>query len=297
MSLTDLLTQPGPVRDFVQGTLPHVHIVNEAWRRAGPPALLPRATSFDRYPFDLVGMAFDYRLRYFFGTPPTDSLVAGAGARRLSAAGHVGLTLALEFGSFAHEVDGWLARERPVGRLLDAASEAHLARICFVLSLYEAHARRPAEECNWPRPADVGSDLLGVVPDAAVVDLVDLATAFALTHGHLLALPHVANPRFAGTPDVGGADADIVIGSTLIEIKTTLRRKPLPWWTHQLAGYVLLDYQDQLAITDVGFLLTRVPRLLVWPVGEFFGMLAGRRVDVARLRANFRNVLSGRSAA
>jgi hypothetical protein len=82
---------------------------------------------------------------------------------------------------------------------------------------------------------------------------------------------------FAGSSDVGGADADLILDGLLIDVKGTVApsrlRKPE---FYQLLGYALLDYDDEYGIDRLGFYLPRFGRLITWPVGEYLAMLGGR---------------------
>ena len=52
----------------------------------------------------------------------------------------------------------------------------------------------------------------------------------------------VLNPTFGeGSRIVGGADADIIIDNTLIDIKTTMNLKLRREWFHQIIGYYILS--------------------------------------------------------
>jgi hypothetical protein len=63
-------------------------------------------------------------------------------------------------------------------------------------------------------------------------------------------------PTFAGSTDIGGADADFVIDGLLLDCKATTTRLGSAE-IGQLAGYLLLDYDDQYRITQVGLYLSR----------------------------------------
>jgi hypothetical protein len=62
---------------------------------------------------------------------------------------------------------------------------------------------------------------------------------------------------FAGSGDVGGAGADMIIGDLLLEVKAranaTIRREDV----YQAVGYALLDYHDAFQIRQVVLYLTR----------------------------------------
>ena len=52
-------------------------------------------------------------------------------------------------------------------------------------------------------------------------------------------------PAFAGSTDIGGADADFIVGGLLLDCKATTTPTRLgSTEIGQLAGYLLLDYDD-----------------------------------------------------
>jgi hypothetical protein len=59
---------------------------------------------------------------------------------------------------------------------------------------------------------------------------------------------------------------------------------------HQLAGYLLLDYDNQYQIAGVGLYLSRQGTVIDWPVPEFL-RLAGTREPLPKLRGRLREYL------
>ncbi len=99
------------------------------------------------------------------------------------------------------------------------------------------------------------------------------------------------NPTFSGSKDVGGADADLIVGKTLIDIKSTksarLRREDL----YQLVGYTLLDYEDVFGLDEVALYLARRPKMVSWRLRPLLEEMAGEAVDPAELREDLRTLL------
>ncbi|HEU5378838.1 MAG TPA: hypothetical protein VFV38_25725, partial [Ktedonobacteraceae bacterium] len=123
-------------------------------------------------------------------------------------------------------------------------------------------------------------------------DLCNLSWLFYHTHAHLLSRPHLLNPTFAGSTDVGGADADMIVDGCLIDIKTTKQSKVDPRWLRQLAGYLLLDYRDEYHLHSVGLYLARHGVFLSWPVEYFIQTLTGDpEISVTALRQEFQNLI------
>ncbi|MFG2577531.1 hypothetical protein [Streptomyces sp. NPDC048481] len=101
----------------------------------------------------------------------------------------------------------------------------------------------------------------------------------------------VCGPVFAGSADLGGADADFIVGGLLIDCKATARPHTINRSAvQQLAGYLLLDYDDAYGVDRVGLYLSRQGALITWNVPEFLGAL-GARVPLSQLRALLRDHL------
>jgi hypothetical protein len=65
-------------------------------------------------------------------------------------------------------------------------------------------------------------------------------------------------PVFTGSADIGGADADFILGGLLLDCKATITPRNLgAAEINQLAGYLLLDYDDEFGIRQVGLYLSR----------------------------------------
>jgi hypothetical protein len=98
---------------------------------------------------------------------------------------------------------------------------------------------------------------------------------------------YTPNPHFLGSTAVGGADADLAIGDTLVDLKT---REEItnPWLREtllQLLGYALLDLDDSLNIRKVGILLPRQPYFAVWTLEDLLGTDA--EIALPSLREEF----------
>lgn len=200
------------------------------------------------------------------------------------------------YGRLCVALDSLLDRTNPVGVLLSNEDERMLNRFCFVLGMYETVYRsgRVPEELASLGPDPSVEMLLASVNEAWVDDLVALAEGFLASEARELCGRHVAaNPTFAGSRDVGGADADIIIGSTLIEVKTTKSVTARKEWIYQLLGYLLLDYDNAFELDGAGFYASRVPDLIVWPVDELLSMLGAGSTTLEELRQDFRGVVGG----
>lgn len=105
----------------------------------------------------------------------------------------------------------------------------------------------------------------------------------------ILSGPVHCGPVFAGSAHCK-ADADLISGGTLVELKTNLgTRRPggdrycsLPRETlYQVLCYALFDHPDEYGITRVGVYSARYGAWHVWSLGGLLSELAGCAVDVA----------------
>ena len=318
-------------------------------------------------PWGVVGMALDYRIRYYFGTTPREEFVAYKGARMLTDAqliilparlgytwtGNVedtiyifdkrtGKTLLRYFpdidGSFgasgpgiddslileAHEfasrvvsgeiicsaddivplrneyrdffesLNDFLECNSPVGKRLEKAQEDTLNRYCVVLTLMEEVARigiRP-DSVLFSGDYNDAEALLAIAQPHWIDDLRELSWEFYDRHNHLLRLPHVLNPTFEGSIDVGGADADLIVDGILIDIKTTKRQLIDLDSVRQVLGYVLLDYSDYHRIDSVGLYLARQGVLVQWSLEDIIkGLCSAKTTSIKELRSEFRQCI------
>lgn len=278
----------------------------------------------------IVGMAFDYRERYYFAITPPEQFVAHHGiewAVRATADHDRRYTLLIDMdtGRRSMEVldsDGaepyqkiidlcsWTFRrigevaERvaPVGRKLSRAEEDDLNCQCALLALFEQCFRNGnAVTADWPivrallkRSADA---VYALVKAPWLEDLRALSLLFQETQGDLFGKKAILNPVFAGSRDVDGADADLVVDGCLIDIttaKSPLNRQKI----YQLIAYALLDYDDTFRIERLGLYIARRGQRVEWPVDKLLTALAGRPAPALRdLRVILRKALAVEGAA
>lgn len=334
MSLTsELKDTNSPIYQYMKERFPNIRPILADWTRqlAGASTVCPTNTT--AYPWSIIGMAFDYRMRYYFGITPSIDLAAFKGAigilgfhpsiidNNSGARGNATETirvaiesivtktskksqnslrfsLASLFTEFFTSLEAVLASTHPVGRRLDEAEEGLLARNCYILALLEAvyRAGLVAASPLFFEPKITLNNLLSAVEDQWVDDLCALSWMFYDRYSDLLSLPIISNPSFVGSTDVRGADADIIINGALIDTKTTINSQKRSRWLRQLLGYVLLDYSDQHRIHTVGFYLARQGVLLKWPLAELIPILAGGNVSLNKLRLEFAFVAKHRQS-
>lgn len=91
-------------------------------------------------------------------------------------------------------------------------------------------------------------------------------------------------PEFEGSRDIGGADADFILGGLLLDCKATIMPRKLGAdEVSQLAGYLLLDYPNEYGIREVGLYLSRQGTVISWTVPEFLDLL-GATASLPTLR-------------
>lgn len=333
MSLTSALKDSAsPVGQFVAARLANIAPIREDWkaRVADRPTLRPQAEAGSlRPPWNSIGIAIDYRIRYYFAvTPPADLVAVHGGMTVIGAGGSLvdlddrttptapphqdfiffdpddlGDLARVEARSAA--VLAWPLVERltmltdslaPVGQRLGQGDEAELCRVCYVLALYEELYRAGpgigSPLYRLPAGATL-ADLLGLARPVIVDDLCRLSWAFYDGQAQLVGQPAVLNPTFAGSRDVGGADADLIVGGCLVDIKATVNPVPLkPLDLSQVVGYALLDYDDEYAIESIGIYLARQALLIRWPLADLVSVLNGGRSSVEALRRDLREALA-----
>jgi hypothetical protein len=180
---------------------------------------------------------------------------------------------------------------------VNTADEVLLARYCYALNLFEAKYRSGVtpDALKMPPGQQSVEGLLAMAPEPVVTDLVDLAKLFYQRCGDILEQSVNLNPNFAGSLDVGGADADLIIDQVLYELKTSKNHVIEPKWLWQLLGYLLLDYDDALGIRSLGIYMVRHGIRLQWTVHKALCALSGQvpAPDLAELRAEFQEVCQG----
>jgi AAA domain len=285
-----------PVSLFMAEHLPEPHrVVRDFQRRliGCPPTVQPGNVKYPAW--SALGHAIDYRLRLFLGWPPGDpvrvgvSVVGGGEPLRGGPVPAVRAALGVVGRKLLSVLDDYLA-----GRV--QLSEDQVCRLCFVAASFEdvyrtGEVRRPSMLTD-ASPSVTLRELAAAVPEYVPGDL---NRQFALAQPafeRLRALPPEqvsCGPVFTGSADIGGADADFIVGGLLLDCKSTVTPYKLGTAeVYQLAGYTLLDYDDQYKIRRVGLYLSRQGTGITWDVGEFLGKL-GAREPLPTLRRRFRD--------
>jgi hypothetical protein len=99
-------------------------------------------------------------------------------------------------------------------------------------------------------------------------------------------------PTFTGS-ELMNADADLIAGGLLIDLKTSARKHSLALVElYQIIGYALLDFDDEYHIEAVGIFSARYARLTQWPLASLLRDLAGHDVSLPQTRHSFRQLLA-----
>lgn len=229
----------------------------------------------------LAGAAFDYGFRWLLG--PLEARVARAGAdicyRR-----------------------GWAAAPQIVDAVIErgsASADSQLrAQCCIVLAWFERVLREgevPEELLPFTGAEEgpaVVDRLCAATPDAVAADVAQLLGTVPSVWGADLAGSFTANPTFAASGLIGGADADWIIDGILYECKCSGRARPFERRDLlQGIGYVLLDTYDVHEIRSLGWYYARQQERLIYPLPDLLRLLFGT-ADLPALRASFTKHLS-----
>ncbi|MFF0447333.1 hypothetical protein ACFYT4_13130 [Streptomyces sp. NPDC004609] len=204
----------------------------------------------------------------------------------------------------------YCARHTPPGRLGTPGAEAGLARVCWLLDMFEDVYRggrvpEPMHQVFRPGVPDVET-MRGAASEAVVDELTRLAGQ-AEAHGALAEIRSMAGDPPGGRPlGIAGpvfvnhwADGDLLItgpgGTTLIDVKTVVRTDKQDRsvrWLWQLVAYAWLDIADRYRIRRVALYLARHGVLVSWSLDALADELL-LASDRAGARAEFR-ALAGR---
>jgi hypothetical protein len=306
MSLTSYLSdRSSPLRQLFEVEFPTPEKVRAAYRQAMPaglPMQRPQPPSGIRVP-PTLGAAIDHRLRYALADQPHPGGAVVGGICQLPVA--IGAPDAPARAALSQAGQGLLAelthlitqhrpahRNRPI--LLPEPVEERLTRACYAASWYEEVFRSnrlsPATPMGTATADLTLEDLLATVPDYAVQDVTAVTaaaeTGLAAVRANTTPAQIHPGPVFAGSRDVGGADADWIADGLLVDVKAHTNARGLETiQIYQLLGYVLLDYPNEYEINAVGWYQARCARLVAWPLPEFLD-LAGARHPLTELRAH-----------
>ncbi len=313
MSLTSHLRNTNdPLARFFQSRFPNVRNLISQINAEIRAAKTIDTPGLEPWEYGLIGTAIDYRIRYFFDATPYQEFVAYECASQLGADSLEVLENLIEYNQtfymihpdiqrFFDSLEIEVGRIQPVARLPDPIDEQLLARYCLILALFEQIYRSGLwNNSNSPLVQAFNAGKLKSIPDFLnicrenwVDDIKQLATLFYKNSSDQITQPVILNPTFQGSEDVGGADADLIIGDTLIDIKATKLPNFKPHYIYQLLGYVLLDYEGQYNINSIGFYLARQGIWHTWFLSQYLVALGvATPYDLGQIRSDFQDVTS-----
>lgn len=302
----ELRDTDSPVRGFIEERFgAGLPALRRGYREGAPPLVVPAGSANP----GTVGTAADWQLRFQLQSTPDLSLaVRGATLCRKG-----GIELIPALVEIASELGVSLPRQdQPPARTFTgpvAGNETEpvfLARACWVLAaLTEAY--RGGERVVLKGPLAqfagrrvTGADLLSLAGQDGVDQLIRFHTVFETALiPKLAAWPGLwaIGPVFAGSALIN-ADADLITGGLLLDLKTQKARPSLALLdAFQLVGYVLLDFEDEFELREVGIFNARYGYLTTWGLHEFLRELAGREVNLPAVRDEFRSLLLACSPA
>ncbi|MFD8335652.1 hypothetical protein ACFV42_23775 [Streptomyces solisilvae] len=316
-SLTAELANPNsPVSRFLGQHLPGANLhaaYSKAVRRL---PTLKYHGALDRVPWPLLGTAIDYRIRMWLGEKnhvPIAEGISILGAPEVHSTPGSGLTdICQSRLNAAAAGDLLLDRMAAHAGPLMAEEEGDAARLAIVSARYDAVYRTAAIAAGTraisyftvlrlpPDPVKALELLTGQIPRPHTDDICRQAAAAALALADIKGQPLTCAPTFAGSPHVGHAEGDFIAGEVLVDIKSTLTPQLRPdqarTWFHQLAGYLLLDYDNTHSIKALGIYLSRQAVLLTWPVEDFLRLM-GARIPLDVLRRRLKHTLTPHTIA
>ncbi|WP_137873778.1 hypothetical protein [Rhodococcus sp. Q] len=309
MSLTSQIKSPtSPFMRFAAVELPNSAAVT-ALKDGIHRRKIAAAASHDgkRPDWPLIGTSIDFRLRLAFSHTAPVPECAQRGYRGLARMARPGGCETL-LSDLAAAITKLLAQGPPPGAAADAihseSAEVELIRLCAVAAQLDQLYRNPLliektvllDDERRIVTLDRAVEQISWFVVDQIRDQVHLSgTGLAPVRSQFMqALP---GPTFAGSDLIGGADADLLVDDLLLDFKstheaTTIARRDV----YQLAGYVLLDFDDVHEIRRVGVYWTRHGVLRILSTDTFFELL-GARKPVDQLRSELRSLLGEDRAA
>jgi AAA domain/UvrD-like helicase C-terminal domain len=299
LPLTGQLKFPdSPISRFMAEYLPHTGRLHVQYLKFAASLPHPVQPLEIRSPaWAVLGHAIDYRLRLSLGSGLGDAVAYGVervgGSDLLPGLPDPAARAALHRAGvkLQNAIRRHLAGTIPL-------QDADLSRLCVVAASYEGIYRtgriqRGSMLLHATQETTL-VQLTAAVPEYSIEDLARqliLADRPFAPYRELPAAAKVCGPQFAGSTDLGGADADFILDGLLLDCKATRQPRSLgPEEIYQLAGYLLLDYNDDYRINSLGLYLSRQGGLITWDVGEFLTAL-GARHTLANLRTLLRHRL------
>lgn len=224
-----------------------------------------------------IGTAFDIRIRIALGGFDVQTSSSAAGMNQLP-------LLASKIENGRHRAQVLFEAFDIAGLLLqDPSSDDDLNIASIVLAHGEQiyRAGRAALTGSVGTACDQARDGQQFVENISSRDLHDMQTLLSANSAQINLWQEQidegtrfeTNLDFVGSSLVGGADADWLIGDTLIDCKVygNITVSRLRDFLRQLLGYVMLDLNDALKIRHVAIWLPRQRRMQTWSLNYLLG--------------------------
>lgn len=284
MSLTDHLHRKSdPIRAFLDERLVDFVPAREQWHAAqlfGP--LVETASSWH-----IVGMAIDIRIRMMLETP---NFVAPP-ERQYD-------VLSTCIKSVLSQLEEIQSRHSGPLCELPPDDEKRLLQVCYVLAMYSAYSNNPiAGYMNSPlRTLRGGAGWkahLNRVPDEDIEALKILVKPAVELFPLFADKGVITGPVFEDSHLVNGADGDLIINGTLIDIKCEA-----PGFSggsvRQVIAYALLDSSGKYELERCSIYLARFGSLASWNLDEIIREISHGRYGYLDLRQEFHEWLVDR---
>lgn len=183
----------------------------------------------------------------------------------------------------------WGARELDLANDLNqvtqqATSEEQKDFCCLLMAGFEqAYRGRLCPELTYLIKLPSREKLLLEMPDhaASVADIQQLRRGFKLQFVAVNSEPIYINPTFDGSSDINGADAQLIVGTRLIDVRTTMKRRPLNLvGFYQQIAYCLLDYSDEYGLNKIVWIYPRQQTFLSYSLDRIIKNLVQLREEL-----------------
>jgi hypothetical protein len=296
----ELSKKDSPVRRFFDERFTSgLRDVQGRYRKASPALVVPSADRAEANP-GTVGTAADWLLRFMLYSRPSLKLAAMGAALcgRRSGMAETLIEIAESLGYDPEAVLDVSATDfiGPIDG--NDGDPGQLTRACWALALLTEMYRNPMAAMTGPLGSFHGhrasaSDLLDLASPAALAQLAAFREVFASKL--LPQLSHWPGRWTLGAEFTGSAlikaDADVIAGGLLIDLKTDSKLSLGVTTMFQVIGYALLDFDDAYQLTTVGTFSARYACLATWDIGALFDELAGYHINLSSVRQEFRQLL------
>ena len=286
MSLKRELESPrSPIRRFLDERLPETTGVLDPWQKAlrgVKPQLPGDDPAGEPTPNAILGHAITARIGWDYAPADRPGIRAG------------GLALVAD-GASAPMIDDLLSRL--AGPLPQHPYDS--ARLSWFAGLLD----RAHRSGRWDEPAyqpilttESVDELLLLVPAHWAADIVAVERkaerALAPLTAEIEGATGLVGVAMAGSASVDGAEADLVVAGTVVDLKVTATTKTRLRDLHQVLALALLDFDDEHALTHVGLAPVRFGLLIRWDLAELVTQMAGRAVELPQLRSDLKDRLA-----